>query len=231
MTILNDLLRIASKRNVAGMARYGIRPAHPLGVSMKSIRSIAHSIEPDHQLALWLWQTGIHEARILATILDEPECVTAAQMNRWVRQLDSWDLCDQCCANLFERTPFAWKKCVEWSGSNLEFVRRSGFSLMARLALSDKHAPNSRFVVLLAHIRRGSGDERNLVKKAVSWALRQIGKRNPAMHRRAVALARKLAAGASPATRWVGRDALRELTRPDVAARVRQRRNAGRSDR
>jgi 3-methyladenine DNA glycosylase AlkD len=146
-------------------------------------------------------------------------------MDRWIREVDSWDLCDQCCANLFEKTPHAWSKCVEWSRSKREFMKRGGFSLMARLAVVEKTAPNDNFVRLLTHIGRGAADDRNLVKKAVSWALRQIGKRNFVLHRRAKTVARKLTRSGSPHARWVGKDVLRELQDPKVLARLAEKKS------
>lgn len=209
--LLARLRARSSAANRAGMARFGIHPARALGVSMKDIRAIARGVPRDHRLARELWATKIHEARILATILDEPAKVTAAQMDRWARAFDSWDLCDQACLNLFDRTPHATKKALEWSRREREFEKRAGFALMAVLAWHRKDEPDSTFRPFLDAIRREASDPRNYVKKAASWALRQIGKRGGTLRIDAVALARALAASDDAAARWVGRDAVREL--------------------
>lgn len=209
--IVAELRARGSARNVEGMARFGIRPAHALGVGMTTLRKLARGLPRDHALAAKLWKTGIHEARILATIVDVPERVTSSQMDRWARAFDSWDVCDQACINLFRRTPHAWARAKEWAAREREFEKRAGFALMATLAVHDKDAPDARFRALFPIIRRGAHDERNFVKKAVSWALRQIGKRGGALRRDAVTLARELTASDDKGARWVGRDALREL--------------------
>lgn len=211
--VLDNLRALADPRNVEGMARYGIRPAHPLGISMATLRRLAKPLAPDHGLALGLWASGIHEARLLATIIDDPKAVTAEQADAWVGDLDSWDICDQCCINLFRRTPFAWDKAVEWAGRPEEYVRRAGFSLMAVLAVHDKKAADERFVALLPAIRNGGSDERNAVKKSVSWALRQIGKRNPTLREAALTTAAALRTDGSRSARWIASDTQRELSR------------------
>ncbi|MBP1653715.1 MAG: hypothetical protein H6Q28_271 [Bacteroidetes bacterium] len=202
---------MAHERNRKGMARYGINTARALGVSVARLRAIARRLGKDHRLAVELWLSGVHEARILASMLADPSVVSPRDMDRWVREVDSWDLCDQVCANLFERTPHARRKALLWSSRKQEFVRRAGFSLMARIAVSQKDLPDSAFSPMLAAIRRGAGDERNYVKKAVSWALRQIGKRNPALRTKALAVAGLLRRGGSRSSRWIGADAEREL--------------------
>jgi len=202
---------MAHERNRKGMARYGINTARALGVSVARLRAIARRLGRDHPLAVELWVSGVHEARILASLLADPLVVSPRDMDRWVREVDSWDLCDQVCANLFERTPHARRKALLWSSRKQEFVRRAGFSLMARIAVSQKDLPDSAFSPMLAAIRRRAGDERNYVKKAVSWALRQIGKRNPALRTKALAVAGLLRRGGSRPARWIGADAEREL--------------------
>lgn len=204
------------------MARFGINPEHALGVRIPDLRSLAKELGRDHSLALALWRTGVHEARILASMVDEPERVTERQMESWVRAFDSWDLCDQVCGNLFDRTPLAKAKTVEWMGREEEFVKRAGFALAAWRAVHERAGPDGEFAALLPLIEREAHDPRNFVKKAVSWALRQIGKRNRSLNRRAIAVAKRLARrdDSAPA-RWVGMDALRELTSDAVQGRFR----------
>lgn len=202
------------------MARYGIRTDRALGVTIYELRPIAKRLGRDHDLALALWETGIHEARILAGFVDDPARVTKPQMETWVAGFDSWDLCDQVCG-LFEETPFAWAKAREWSRREEEFVKRAAFAIVAGLAVHDKQAPEGVFMRFLPTIRRAATDERNYVKKAVSWALRNIGKRSLPLNARAIESAERLRASSSRAARWVGSDALRELTSEKVRARMR----------
>jgi len=201
----------ANPANVAGMARFGINPNGTLGVSVAEIRKLARRVGRSHALALDLWDSGIHEARILAAIVDEPACITRSQMNQWATDFDSWDVCDQACQNLFHRTPHAWDMAVKWARAKPEFVRRAGFSLIASLASKDKDSPEERFEALLPLIAAAATDERNFVKKAVNWALRGIGKRSPKLRRSAIASAREIARLESRAARWIAADALREL--------------------
>jgi 3-methyladenine DNA glycosylase AlkD len=203
----------ADPKTVAGMARYGISTTGTLGVPMPVIRRLARQAGHSHSLAAELWASGIHEARILATIVDEPARVTRRQMNRWTRDFDSWDVCDQACQNLFRYTPFAWTMAGQWAGARREFVRRAAFALMAGLAVKAKDASDEHFEALLPLIAAAATDERNLVKKAVNWALRAIGKRNPQLRRTAIAAAENIRALDSPAARWIAADALRELRR------------------
>ncbi|MCJ7795269.1 MAG: DNA alkylation repair protein [Thermoleophilia bacterium] len=221
--VLSELRGLAVPENVAGMARYGISTAGTLGVSMPALRKIAKRLGRDHHLALSLWDSGIHEARILAALVDDPSRVTQEQMEDWVVTLDSWDVCDQLCSNLFDKTPFAYGKAIDWSGRDETFVRRAGFVLMAALAVQDKRSPDEPFYAFLRLIVRGSTDERNFVKKAVNWALRQIGKRNATLNTAAVATAREIAELDSRAARWVAADALRELTGETVLRRLAER--------
>ena len=193
------------------MARFGIKTDRALGISVTDLRRLGREIGKDHDLALELWASGIHEARILASIIDEPTQVTQAQMEAWAAGFDSWDLVDQCCGNLFDKTPWAWDKALEWSERDEEFVKRAGFALMAWLAVHDKSASNASFAPFFPAIERASGDDRNFVKKAVNWALRQIGKRNATLRRQAVAAARRIAKQEARSARWIARDALREL--------------------
>ncbi|MBU4461010.1 MAG: DNA alkylation repair protein [Verrucomicrobia bacterium] len=210
-----DWLRAhGSERNRAGMARYGIRADRAFGVSMPAMRAFARTLGHSHALALDLWASGIHEARILASLVDEPARVMPVQMDAWARDLDSWDVCDQCCLNLFRRTPHAWRRAHAWSRRRAEFVKRAGFSLFAVLAVHDKAAPDERFLDVFAAVEREAGDDRNFVRKSVNWALRQAGKRNPALRRAAIDCARRLRALDSRSARWIASDALRELEFP-----------------
>jgi len=213
----------ANPHNIEGMARFGIQPQHPLGINIPKLRALAKKLGKDHQLAAQLWKTGIHEARLLAGFIDDPAEVTEAQMERWAGSFDSWDICDQVCSNLFDRTPFAYDKAVEWSARPEEFVKRAGFVLMAALAVHDKRAEDAVFLRFLPIIEREAEDDRNFVKKAVNWALRQIGKRNRPLHPHAVALAKRLSAETSKSARWIGRDAFRELTN-DTTRQILSRR-------
>lgn len=210
---IRELRSHANAANVAGMARYGIRTERAVGVPMPVLRSLARRAGRSHALARELWDSGIHEARILATLVDELERVTPRQMDRWTRDFDSWDICDQACANLFRYTPCAFEKAAQWARAKPEFVRRAGFSLMAGLAVKAKDAPDARFEDFLPLIAEAAGDGRNLVKKAVNWALRQIGKRNPQLRRRAILEAEEIRRQGSKPARWIAADALRELTR------------------
>ena len=204
------------------MARYGINAANTLGVSIPQLRSMAKRIGTDHALALELWASGIHEARILAALVDDPADVTEAQIERWARDFDSWDVCDGVCSNLFDRTSFAHAKAVQWSARREEFVKRAGFVLMAALAVHDKRSPDSRFREYLPLIEREAADERNFVKKAVNWALRQTGKRSPALNRAAIAAAKRIRKSDSKAARWIAADALRELESEAVQRRLKR---------
>jgi len=206
---------------VAGMARFGINPSKTLGVSIPVIREMAKEIGRYHDLAKELWASQIHEARILATMIDDPQKVTAKQMEAWVKDFDSWDVCDQCCSNLFDKTRYAYKKAFDWSSRKEEFVKRAAFALMAALAVHDKWAKNSQFETLLPIIERESIDNRNFVKKAVNWALRQIGKRNPPLNRVALKTAQKILKKKSSSARWIASDAIRELTSPDVRRKIK----------
>jgi 3-methyladenine DNA glycosylase AlkD len=219
--IVRQLKRLRNPRNIAGMAKFGISARNTLGVPVPVLRKIARQAGKDHRLAGRLWASGIHEARLLAGMVDDPKAVTPAQMDKWARGFDSWDTCDQACMNLFRQTAFAWGKARQWARKKEEFVKRSGFALMAALAVGDKKALDQRFLDLLPYIYNGSRDERNYVKKAVNWALRQIGKRNRALNLSAVRIARRIREQDSPAARWVANDAIRELTDSKVRKRLK----------
>jgi 3-methyladenine DNA glycosylase AlkD len=214
---------LASHEDAAGMARFGIRGARVLGVPVRTLRAIARETGRDHRLAGELWASGVHEARILASIVAEPPRVTRAEMERWAADLDSWDLCDQCCTNLWVRTPFARDQALVWSEREPEFIRRAGFVLIAQVAGKDGGAPVELLHRYLARAEAAAGDERNFVKKAVSWALRAVGRRSAALNEAAVAVVGRLRASEDHAARWVGGDALRELTSEQVAQHVARR--------
>ncbi|AFM25161.1 DNA alkylation repair protein [Desulfomonile tiedjei] len=205
---------------VLGMARYGISPEKTYGISIPRLRKIAREVRRNHQLAILLWDSGIHEARILASMIAVPSELTEEQMDSWVRDLDSWDVCDQCCNNFFRKTPFAWDKALEWSRQQEELVKRAGFVLMATLAVHENKEPDERFVRFFSIIKRESSDERNFVRKAVNWALRQIGKRNVVLNRAAIECAERIRNMDSKAARWIAADALRELTSEAVQRRI-----------
>lgn len=222
--IIARLEALANPENAAGMARFGIRGACVLGVPVKTLRAIARETGRSHVLSEALWASGIHEARILASIVAEPKQVDQEQMERWVVDLDSWDLCDQCCTNLWVRTPFARDQALVWSERGEEFVKRAGFVLMAQVAGKDKAAPVALFQRYLDRAEREASDERNFVKKAVNWAIREIGQRSAELNAAAIALSQRLLASDSRAARWVGSDALRELTSEKIARRVARQR-------
>ncbi len=228
--VLKKLEAHADPRVRAAMPRFGIRFERAHGIPTPVLRRLAREIGTDHNLAQQLWDSGIHEARCLAAMVDDPAQATASQMERWARAFYSWDIVDGICCHLFVYAAPAWKKALEWSRREEEFVKRAGFSLMAYLAVHDKRASDARFARLLPIIRRGASDERNFVKKAVNWALRQIGKRNRRLNRLAIKAARDIRRVDSPAARWIAADALRELTGAAVQRRLAQarRQHAGR---
>jgi 3-methyladenine DNA glycosylase AlkD len=223
-TVLAWLQRRGSKRNREGMARYGIVAPRVFGVSVGTLHAYAKTLGTDHALAAALWASGWYEARMLAAFVDEPARVTPAQMDRWARAFDNWAICDTVCFHLFDRTPYAWTKVRAWAPRKDEFVRRAAFALLASLVVHDKTAGDAPYLAGLRLIERGARDERHFVKKGVNWALRCIGKRNASLNRAAIAVARRLAASPEPATRWVGKDALRELTSAGVKRRLARRR-------
>lgn len=223
--VVARLKRAGRKQVRDGMARYAIPSDRAFGVSVGAIRKIAKELQPNHVLAEELWQTGWYEARMLATFVDDPACVTAAQLERWCTDFDSWAICDTACFALFDRTPFAWKKIPVWARRREEFVRRAAFALLASLTVHDKQADDSQFADGLALIEAAAGDERNFVKKAVNWALRSIGKRSTALHAASVEVAARLAAQSAATPRWIGKHALRELKSPAVLKRLAARKS------
>ena len=220
--VLKRLRGEARPDQLEGMARYGMTVERRLGVSIPNLRKLAKEVGKNHNLALELWNTGIAEARIVAAMIDDPKQVTEAQMEGWVKGINSWDVCDQVCMNLFEKTPLAWKKVVDWSGRNEEFVKRSAFSLIACLAWHDKKSEDEKFIKLFPLIVQGATDERNFVKKAVNWALRNIGKRNLNLNKAAVNTAKQIQRLDSKAARWIASDTLRELESGAVQERLKK---------
>lgn len=218
--MLKRLKLMSNPTAVEGMARFGINPRNTFGVSMPDLRRIAKEAGRDHALAQKLWQSGIHEAKIVACLVDDPKSVNEEQLERWVRDFDSWDVCDQCCSSLFDKTKFAYDKTVQWANQSEEFVKRAGFTLMAVLAVHDKKAADTDFLGFLPIIKDQSVDERNYVKKAVNWALRQIGKRNQNLNKAAIKAANEIRRIDSKSARWIASDALRELTSKAVQQKL-----------
>ena len=221
--VLAWLEKRGSRADREGMARYGIVARKAFGVPMRTLLLLRKQIGTDHALALELWRSGWYEARLLAALVADPSRITRPQMNAWARSFENWADCDTACFHLFDRTPHAWVQAVDWAGAPKLLVKRAAFALMASLALHDKAAPDAKFRPFLPVIEEGARDERDRVRKGVSWALRSIGARSAELHRASIALARRLAASEAPSPRWVGRDVLRDLERPLVKARVAKR--------
>lgn len=224
MTSVEEALRKlrakAKPSHLEGMARYGMVVERRLGVSIPEMRKMAKEYGMDHNLALQLWETKIPEAKILAAMIDDPRKLTEKQMEEWVKDINSWDICDQVCMNLFEKTPLAWKKILEWSEREEEFVKRTAFALMACLAWHDKEAEDEKFIKLFPILKSGATDERNFVKKSVNWALRNIGKRNPNLNKAAIKAAKEIQRIDSKAARWIAFNAIRELESEAVQRRL-----------
>ncbi len=218
--IISELKKRKNQKNIDGMSKFGINPVNTLGVSVGVLRETAKRIKKEekekkklHQIALQLWSSGIHEARILATIVDTPELVTENQIEDWVKDLDSWDVCDGLCMNLVDKTPFAYQKAKDWAKRDDEFIRRAGFATMASLAIHDKQASDKKFEEFFPVLKKYSTDERNFVRKSVNWSLRQIGKRNKSLLEKAISVAKEIEKLDSKSARWIAKDALRELER------------------
>ncbi len=216
------LKKNATKATLDGMARYAIPSDRALGVAMKDIKALGKSLGLNHPLALALWDTGVYEARMLTSFVADPAQLSAAQMDRWCKDFDNWAFCDALSFNLFDRTPHAWAKVDKWSSKKGEFEKRTAFALLWSLSVHDKQAPDSAFLHGLALVERESADERNFIKKALSMALRAVGKRNATLHAAALATAARLAASAAPAAAWIGRVALTELKGASVAGRLQR---------
>jgi len=219
--VLDKLQSKAQPEQLKGMAKYGMAVEQRLGVSVPDMRKLAKEIGRDHKLALDLWRTEIAEARIVAAMVGDPAKLTEEQMEDWVKGINSWDVCDQVCMNLFEKNQLAWKKIADWSQREEEFVKRTAFSLIACLAWHDKKASDARFIELLPIIIRGATDERNFVKKAVNWALRNIGKRNIKLNEAAINTAKEIQRLDSKAARWIASDAIRELESESIQKRLK----------
>jgi 3-methyladenine DNA glycosylase AlkD len=219
--ILDELRAMGGEHNRAGMARFGINVDNALGISVTQLRNMAKGIGKSHALAAELWHSGIHEARILASIIEEPAAVTEEQMESWAAEFNSWDIVDQVCGNLFDKTAFAWDKAVEWSERSEEFVKRAAFSLIAYMAVHLKTTDDREFERFFPIIEREASDDRNFVKKAVNWALRQIGKRSDYLRPQAIACAERIGEQDSRSAKWIARDALRELEPRSFRARAR----------
>lgn len=221
--IITELESLSNPDDIEGMARFGINTKKTYGVRMPELRRIAKEAGKNHELAEKLWKHGYSETRILASIIDDPKLVTESQMENWAIEFDSWDVCDQCCMNLFRKTPFAYKKVFEWSMREEEFVKRAAFTLIATLAVHDKKADNSKFEEFFPIIIRESGDNRNFVKKAVNWALRQIGKRNLDLNKKSIIIAEEIQKESSKSAKWIANGALRELKSENVQKRLHSR--------
>ncbi|MCK4332304.1 MAG: DNA alkylation repair protein [Thermoplasmatales archaeon] len=221
--IISKLKSLSNPEAVKGMARYGINPKNNLGISIYKLRPIAKEIGKDHELALKLWDSGIHDARLLACFIEDPTKVTGEQMDSWAKDFDSWDVCDQACTSLFDLTSLAWIKVVEWAERDEEFVKRGAFSLIAGLAVHDKKASDKKFERFFPLIKKHSIDDRNYVKKAVNWALRNIGKRNLGLNKQMIKLSEEILKIDSKSAKWIARDALRELTSEKIQIRLRNK--------
>jgi len=219
--VIERLESKARPDHLEGMARYGIAIEKRLGISIPELRKLAKEIKKDHELALDLWKTGIAEARILAGMIGDPQKLTEEQMEDWVKDINSWDVCDQVCMNLFDKSPLAWKKVLDWSEREEEFVKRAAFSLIACLAWHDKKAEDGKFIELLPVIKQVAKDQRNYVKKAVNWALRHIGKRNINLNKAAIDTAKEIRQLDSKVARWIASDAIRELESEAVQRRLK----------
>lgn len=221
--ILKKLKSLSNLKAIEGMARFGITPEKTYGVSVPNLRKLAKETKADYKLVQLLWKLNTRETRMLACMIANPEMVSEEQMENWVREFNYWEICDQCCQNLFEKTKFAYQKAVEWSFREEEFVKRAGFVLMARLAVSDKKADDEQFEEFFPIIKRESIDNRNFVRKAVNWALRQIGKRNLNLNKKAIKTAKEIQNIDNKAAKWIASDAIRELTSKAIQKRLQKK--------
>ena len=219
--IIRKLRSLSNPKNVEGMARFGINPKNCLGVNIPILRAIAGKTGKNHKLANKLWSSKYHEVKILASMVADPKLTTEKQMDKWVKDFDSWDVCDQVIMNLFEDIPIAYKKAIEWSKNKEEFIRRAGFVMMARLAVSDKKTDNGKFEKFYPLIIKYSTDERNFVKKAVNWAIRQIGKRDKEMNKKMISLSKKVIKINSRSAKWIASGAIRELKDSKIRKRLK----------
>ena len=222
--VIKQLKEMGDPKNIEGMGRFGIKTENNLGNSVTTLRNYAKKIGKDHDLAVKLWDSGIRDARMVAACIEDPKTVSEEQIDRWVKDFDSWDICDHCCGHLFDKTPYAYKKAKEWTKKKEEFQKRAGFSLMAWLAVHDKKVDDSKFDEFLTIITIESTDERNYVKKAINWALRNIGKRNISINKRAIETAKKIQKFDSKTAKWIASDAIRELTSEKVKQKLVRKR-------
>ena len=218
--IINELEALSNPEDIKGMASFGISPKRTYAVRIPELRRIANKVGKDHDLAHKLWKADYRETKILACIIDDPELVSEEQMDSWVVEFDYWEICDQCCMNLFRKTSFAYKKIFEWSNREEEFVKRAAFTLIAVLAVHDKQAADDKFEQFFPIIKRESTDDRNYVKKAVNWALRHIGKKNIYLNKKAIIIAEEIHKINSKSAKWIAKDALRELKSEKVQKRL-----------
>lgn len=221
--ILKKLRSLANAKNVAGMARFGINSKNTLGIPLPYLRDLAKKIGQNHQTAKDLWSSGVHEARILASLIADAKLISGKQMEEWVKDFDSWDVCDQVCLNLFDKTPLVFKKINQWTKASPEFVKRAGFALIASLAVHQRNLADEQFTKFFPLIKKGSTDDRNFVKKAVNWALRQIGKRNKKLNKEAIKLAQEIKKIDSRSARWIANNALLELKSEVVQQRLEKK--------
>lgn len=219
--VLAELKKHTNKKNLAGMSRFGINTEKAFGISIPILRALAKEIGKDHKLAVELWKSEFHEARILCSMIAEADKVTPALMNKWAKDFNSWDLCDQCCNNLFVFTPFSLDKILEWNDSPLEYVKRASFVLIAVSAVHNKAWSDKDFTGFLPLITKHSADERNFVKKAVNWALRSIGKRNVRLNRIAIQFSEELSESTAKSAKWIALDSLKELTNKKIQLRLK----------
>jgi len=223
--VIKQLRSMGDPKNIEGMGRFGIKTENNLGNSVTTLRNFAKKIGKDHDLAVKLWDSGIRDAGMVAACIEDPTTISENQVDRWVNGFDSWDICDHCCGHLFDKTPFAYKKAKEWTLRKEEFQKRAGFSLMAWLAVHDKKTGDLEFEKFLTIIKRESTDERNYVRKAVNWALRNIGKRNITMNKKAIEISREIRKIDSKSARWIASDAIRELTSEKVKQKLNRKKN------
>ena len=219
--IIEELRRASDKNAIEGMKCFGITPEHTYGVKIPILRQIAKQTGRDHKLAQALWKINTRETRILSSMIEEVNCVSYKNMEKYINEFNYWEICDQFCMNLFEKLPYAYEKAMELTGRVDEFAKRTGFVMMARLAVSDKKTPNEKFEQFFSYIFDASTDQRNMVKKAVNWALRQIGKRNKTLHKKAIDIAEKIFQIDNPTAHWIAQDALRELNSENIKKRLK----------
>ena len=225
LLVIKELKKHADENNLIGMAKFGINPDNAFGISIPILREMAKELGKDHDLALKLWDSGIHEARILAALIDDPKLVTREQMDKWAHDFDSWDICDQCTNKLFDKSPYAYEMIRKWESSEETFVRRAAFALLATMAVHDKRSPDEYFEEFLPIIIKRADDERNFVRKAVNWTLRQIGKRSMYLREKALETCGMITAQYpdSKSGKWIASDAIRELKNEKTIARIRKK--------